>query len=131
MLDARVGVDAIGVVGASALALALAGIWGLMGHVAAQKQREIGIRMALGATRRSVIGMVMRQAIAIVAIGAAGGLAAAFATRLLAAMAAGTGGMGAWSDGGAAVVAMAGLAAALVPAWRASTIDPIQALRHE
>ncbi len=138
MLDARVGVDTVGAVGACALALALAGIGGLISQAVRRRRREIGIRIALGATRSSVVGMVMRQAIAAVGLGTGSGLAlAACATRLLAAIAPGTGGFdgwsagGVWSAGAAAAVAMAGLAAAFIPAWRASAIDPVQAFRHE
>lgn len=137
MFGARVGVDAIGAVGACALALALAGICGLISQAVRRRRREIGIRIALGATRSPVIGMVMRQAIAVVALGTVSGLAlTACAIRLLAAIAPGTGSIDgfsidAWSAGGAAAVAIAVLAAALIPAWRASAIDPIQAFRQE
>jgi predicted permease len=137
MLGARVGVDAIGAVGACALALALAGICGLISQAVRRRRREIGIRIALGATRWSVVGMVMRQAIAAIALGTGSGLAvAASATRLLAAVAPGTGGIefwpaGIWPAGAAAAVAVAGLAAGLIPAWRASAIDPAQAFRQE
>jgi len=137
MLGARVGVDAIGAVGACALALALAGICGLISQAVRRRRREIGIRIALGATRSSVTGMVMRQAIAAVTLGTGSGLAAAVcATRLLAAVAPATGGIGFWPAGmwpasAAAAVAIAGLVAALIPAWRASSIDPVTALGHE
>jgi ABC-type antimicrobial peptide transport system permease subunit len=137
MLGARVGVDAIGAVGACALALALAGICGLISQAVRRRRREIGIRIALGATRWSVVGMVMRQAIAAIALGTGSGLAvAASVTRLLAAVAPGTGGIefwlaGIWPAGAAAAVAVAGLAAGLIPAWRASAIDPAQAFRQE
>ena len=132
MLGARVGVDAVGVVGACALALALAGICGLISQAVRRRRREMGIRIALGATRASVVGMVMRRAMAAIVLGTGSGLAmAAWAARLLAGVAPGTGGLDAWSAGGAAAVAITGLAAALIPAWRASGIDPIEAFRQE
>jgi predicted permease len=132
MFGARVGVDAIGAVGACAMALALAGICGLISQAVRRRRREIGIRIALGATRAPVIGMVMRQAIAVVALGTVSGLAlTACAIRLFAAIAPGTGRVDIWSAAGAAAVAIAGLAAALIPAWRASAIDPMRAFRDE
>jgi putative ABC transport system permease protein len=143
MLGARVGVDAISGVGACAMALALAGICGVISQAVRRRRREIGIRIALGATRSSVVGIVMRRAIVAIALGTGSGLAAAAAaTRLLAAVAPGTGGIEFWSASGswpagiwpasaAAAVAIAGLAAALIPAWPASAIDPVQAFRCE
>jgi ABC-type antimicrobial peptide transport system permease subunit len=137
MFGARVGVDAVGAVGACALALALAGTCGLISRAARRRRREIGIRIALGATRSSVVGMVMRQAIAAIAWGTGSGLAmAVWATRLLAAVAPGTGRIESWTAAiwpavAAVSVAIAGLAAAVIPAWRASAIDPIQAVRDE
>lgn len=133
MFGARLGVDAIGAVGACAMALALAGICGLISQAVRRRRREIGIRIALGAARAPLIGMVMRQAFAVVALGTVSGLAlTACAIRLLEAIAPGTGRIDIiWSAGGAAAVAIAALAAALIPAWRASAIDPMQAFREE
>jgi predicted permease len=137
MLGARVGVDALSAVGACAMALALVAICGLISQAVQRRRREIGIRIALGASRWSVVGIVMRQAIVAIGLGTGGGLAlAAGATRLLAAVAPGTGGIdvwpaGIWPAGAAAAVAMAGLAAGVIPAWRASAIDPIEAFRQE
>jgi putative ABC transport system permease protein len=137
MLGARVGVDALSAVGACAMALALVGICGLISQAVQRRRREIGIRIALGASRWSVVGIVMRQAIVAIGLGTGSGLAlAAGATRLLAAVAPGTGGIdvwpaGIWPAGAAAAVAMAGLAAGVIPAWRASAIDPIEAFRQE
>jgi hypothetical protein len=126
MFGTRVAVDAIAMVGACAMALALAGVYGVVAHVAARRRREIGIRMALGATRRGVATMILRHAILLVSLGAAGGLAlAVYATRLLAAT------LDLWGVAGAVAVAAVSLTAAMVPAWRGSAINPAAALRPE
>jgi predicted permease len=132
MFSARVGVDLTGAAGACGMGLALAGIYGVISHTAARRRKEIGIRMALGAVRVNVVGLIARDAMALIAIGVSGGITIAVAAnRLLRAVAPGIHGFDGWSLGGVAVVVLAGLFAAVVPAWRGSAVDPASALRQD
>jgi len=122
-----------GVFGALALLLAAIGLYGVTSYAVARRRTEIGIRMALGAQRRDVVGLVVRQTILMTAGGVGAGLAAAAAlTRYLEAMLFGITPL----DPVTFIVAPALLAlvaglAALVPARRAATVDPMNALRCE
>jgi predicted permease len=119
--------------GAVALTLALAGIYGVMAYTVAQRSREIGLRMALGATAHDVLWMMLRRGIAIVAVGLGIGLAgAASMARLLTAMLFET----KPNDGitYAAVVALLAATSTLaiyLPARRSSQIEPLIALRAD
>jgi predicted permease len=137
MFGARIGVDLAGSAGACAITLALAGIYGVISQTTARRRREIGIRMALGARRVHVVALITRHAMGLIAIGAAGGIAAAAgAARILTTIAPGSRApgdqaMAGWSLAGAAAVALTGVIAALVPALRGSAVDPASALRQE
>ncbi len=132
MFSARVGVDLTGAAGACGMALALAGICGVISHTTARRRKEIGIRMALGAGRGNVAGLIARHAVGLIAIGAAGGMAAAVAAnRLLTAIAPGSRALNVWSLAGTAAVVLTGLIAAMVPALRGSALDPASALRQD
>jgi ABC-type antimicrobial peptide transport system permease subunit len=118
---------------AIALLLAAVGTYGVMTYAVAQRTREIGIRVALGATRpavlRDVIGQTMRVTAAGLALGA---VAAAFATRFIASLLFGiTSGDALTWAGAAAVLVIVALLATIVPARRAVRIDPLAALRQE
>jgi predicted permease len=119
--------------GALALALAAIGLFGLMSYSVSRRTNEIGIRMALGAERKTVLGMVMSESMLLVFVGAAIGLAAALAAgRLVAALLFGVAATDATTMIVAVIVmtAMAALAGYL-PARRASRVDPMVALRYE
>ena len=119
--------------GAVALALAVIGVYGVVSYTVTQRTREIGIRVALGARRASVIRLVLGSAMRPVAAGvAAGALGAVFASRLLGtllynvrpgdpAVIAGIGGL----------LAAVAVAATLVPSARATRVDPVTVLRTE
>jgi putative ABC transport system permease protein len=128
----RLNMMLLGLFGLLGLVIAAVGIYGVMAYVVSQRTREIGVRMALGATRGNVIGMVMRNATLMVALGLA------------------IGGAGAWYLSAAAgtflfrleatdprafaaavvTLAAAALAASAIPARRAASVDPITALRE-
>ncbi len=116
-----------------AMLLAAVGIYGVIAYSVAQRTREIGIRMALGAQRRDMLGMILRQSLAVVFIGIAIGLLAALgATRLLASLLYGVGANDVFTY--ASVVLLLGMAAVLasyIPARRAMKVDPMVALRYE
>jgi putative ABC transport system permease protein len=118
---------------AGALALAVFGAYGVVSYAVARRQSEIGIRMALGASRGNVLGMVLRQAMTPVMIGLGVGLVAAmWIARLVASLLFGVGphDPAAFAAASIALVAAA-LAACFAPARRATRINPIDALRNE
>jgi putative ABC transport system permease protein len=119
--------------GGVALVLAAVGLYGVLAFLVSQRRREIGIRIALGATARDVVISVLREGGRLVGIGmVCGALLALAGTRLLASMLFGISPTDAVSfAGAAALLAAIALTASLVPAVRASRVDPLVALRDE
>jgi ABC-type antimicrobial peptide transport system permease subunit len=119
--------------GVLALILASVGLYGVMSYFVARRTSEIGIRMALGATRASVLTMVLRGALWQVLIGLALGIPAALiAGHLMAGMLYGVGGHDPWALAGATLVlGLCATVAGFIPARRAASIEPMQALRSE
>jgi ABC-type antimicrobial peptide transport system permease subunit len=115
------------------VALAAVGLYGVLAFVVAQQRREIGVRMALGATPRAVVGRIVGEGLRLALYGVVAGLAlAAAASRLLASQLFGVSRMDAATYASVAVLLVAVAAAAsLVPALRASRVDPLVALRDE
>lgn len=132
LFTAKLGVALLSVFGLLALGLASTGLYGLMAYSVFQRRREIGLRMALGAERRTVVSLVVKQGMSLVATGLAAGLAAALvAGHFLAGMLYGVGAADPVSIGSAAVVLLgAALLACYLPARRASRLDPLEALRE-
>jgi putative ABC transport system permease protein len=116
-----------------ALLLAAVGVYGVMSYSVSQRTREIGVRMALGATAESVFRMVLGQALRLVAGGTVAGLiAAALLTRLLETLLFQTGTLDALTFTAMAVVLVAvATLASFVPARRGTRVNPIEALRAE
>lgn len=116
-----------------ALVLTVVGLYGLMAYSVVRRTREIGVRLALGAQRGTVLAMILRQAALLLLAGMALGLTATLlAAPVLRSMLYGTGSRNPVVLGGVcALVALTGLLAAYLPALRASGIQPMQALRSE
>jgi putative ABC transport system permease protein len=119
--------------GAIALALAAMGIYGVMAHSVTQQQREIGIRMALGASRGTVVGMVARSGLLLVGIGLAAGVPLAY--LMLRSTMTGLGlfetDIQFWVPGAlAATLVAVAVVATVVPAGRASGVAPVSALKE-
>jgi len=133
MASRRVMTDLLGIFGGLALSIAVFGIVGISALTVNQRLHEIGIRIALGAKRRSVLTMIVGQGMLLVAIGLAIGLAAAFAlTRMMTALLFQVGPTDPATFVGVSIVlALAALTACYVPARRALHIDPLVALRRE
>ena len=122
-----------GLLGVLALALAGIGLYGLMAYTVSRRTREIGIRMALGARRQTVLWMVLRETLVLIAIGFAAGVPAAIAgSFLLRSLLFGVGAGDPVALAGAMIVlaAIAALAG-FIPARRAARVDPMIALRYE
>jgi putative ABC transport system permease protein len=124
----------VGALGMMGLSLAIVGLYGLVAHAASRRTKEIGIRMAIGASRATVLRMVLRQGLALAVAGLVVGLAASIGVgRLLQA---------AFPSGDnrsdpvalllvSPIVLAITFLAAYIPARRASRINPMQALRYE
>ena len=129
----RMGAMLLGVFGLLALLLATVGIYGVLSYSVSQRTQEVGIRMALGATSRTVLGLVVGQGMLLVAIGVGIGLAGSWGlARLLASLLFGV----KTSDPAtfavvSLVLAVAAFVATYIPARRATKVDPITALRYE
>jgi putative ABC transport system permease protein len=129
----RAALSMLGIFAAAAILLAAMGLYGVLAQAVAERTREIGVRVALGATRRSVFGLVLRSGFAAVALGLALGIAATFMTsRLLVSLLFGVRPAEPWIvAASAAFLLTVALVACLVPAWRAVRIDPASALRAD
>jgi predicted permease len=119
--------------GGAALLVALAGLYGLLAYIVSQRTREMGVRIALGAQRSAIVGIVLRQAGWMLASGGTAGLLLAwFSSRLLATFLYGVKPHDIVNIAAMCALLMAsGLAAAYLPARRAASIEPMQALRSE
>jgi putative ABC transport system permease protein len=133
LLPFRLGAAIFSAFGVLALALAGVGLYGLLGYFVAERTAEIGVRRALGAPSQSVIALVTRQSLAPVFVGVIAGLTVAFiGSRYLGSMLFGVEPRDAVSFVGAASFLLAAaFVATLVPAFRATRIDPIVALRQD
>ena len=117
----------------AALLLAAIGLYGVIAYAVQQRTREIGIRMALGATRRNVLGLVLRQGINLAGIGVVVGIAAALGlTRVLTKLLYEVKPIDLPTFGGVSLVLLlVALLASWLPARRATKVDPMKALRYE
>jgi putative ABC transport system permease protein len=123
----------LGIFAATALILAAIGIYGVMSYVVRQRTREIGVRVALGATKRDIVWLVMREGAGIAALGTAIGLIVGFiSARSLVALLYGTSSYDPLTLGLAAVALfVTTMAACYIPARRAASIDPVRTLAEQ
>jgi putative ABC transport system permease protein len=123
----------LGVFSTVALLLSAIGTYGVLSFAVMERRREIGVRMALGATERGVLAMVLRQGLRLAVTGLVIGLiGAAAVTRLTSALLFGVTPLDPWTFGAvSAFMLLVATAAAVVPATRATRVDPLQALRGD
>ena len=128
---ARMGAALLGLFGALALILASIGIYGVLAYSVAQRTSEIGLRMALGAQPRQVLALVLRQGMLLALIGAAAGILVALpVARMAGGLLYGVSATDPLTYAGITLLLMGvALLACYVPAWRATRIDPLVALR--
>jgi putative ABC transport system permease protein len=122
-----------GLFASAALALAAIGVYGVVAYAVAQRTREIGVRLALGAQPSRIVRGVLRHGLTLAGLGIAIGLIAAYAlTRFIAAILYGTEPTDVVTYGAVALtLAACAAAASLAPARRAATVDPVAALRYD
>jgi ABC-type antimicrobial peptide transport system permease subunit len=133
LLPARLTGAVLGIFGGLGLVLAAIGTYGVMAYSVAQRAREIGIRMAIGAASTDIVRLVMRQGMTLVGIGIGIGLAGAFgASRVIGGVLYGGGENDLLTFVAVPVIlAMVATLAIWIPARRASALDPLVALRQE
>jgi predicted permease len=133
LFQEKISASLLAILACIAFVLAAIGLYGVMAYSVSQRTKEIGIRVALGALRSDVLGMITRQAMSFLAVGLAiGGVAALILGRLVGSLLFGV------SPADPAVYIVTGVAALLlslasaaIPATRAMRVDPTVALRHE
>jgi len=123
----------LGGFGSIALLLSIVGLYGVMSFVVTQRTQEIGVRMALGATRSAVVWLIVRDALVVIVVGIAIALPSAWVLRrLVEAQIFGVRAVdGPTIAGASCVLAFVALGAAMLPAWPAASIRPSDALRFE
>jgi predicted permease len=133
LFASRVATVALGVLGMLGAMLAVTGIFGMASYTVSKRLREMGIRMALGASRKCVLRTALGRAFALLSVGSAAGLALGLlATKLLSYIVYQAGPKDPLVLGGVVVTMLAlGLVAAWIPAQRALAVDPIILLREE
>jgi len=133
LFPARLGGVSLGIFGILGMILAAVGIYGVMAYSVSQRTREIGIRVALGADRSDVIGMVVGKGMRMVAVGVVLGLAASLgASRLMAGLIYGVSAVDPITFVGVpGLLCLVALAATYLPAWRAASVHPMVALRAQ
>ena len=129
----KLAAGVIGVFGGLALLITVVGLYGLLSYLVEQRTQEIGIRMALGADRGAVVGMVMRQTLVLMGAGVAIGLGLAlWSNRLLHGFLYGVSASDPWTVCLAPLgLVVCGLIAAIVPARRAASVNPVEALKAD
>ncbi len=133
LLPARFAAAAFGMFGGLALLLAAVGLYGVMSYMVAQRTREVGVRVAIGAQRSDVLKLVLRQGMTLTAIGLGIGVVVAFAcTRVLSGLLYEISAVDPLTFAGVSLLLAAiAMLACYVPARRATKIDPVVALRYE
>ena len=123
----------VGLFGGIALALASVGIYGVLSYTVAQRTNELGIRMALGASGKNVLGLVMLQSVGLIALGIGGGVGGALlATRVMANQLYGVTARDPMTFVGVTLLlGLVALFSSYLPALRATKVDPITALRYD
>jgi predicted permease len=133
LVDRRLEMLTIGCFAALAIVLCATGLYGMMAYSLAQRRREFSVRIAVGATRHALVGMVLSDGLRLVGAGLVGGALAAIALgRAMTAMLFGIGPLDVWAFTlSACTLALVGVVASWLPAWRASSIDPARVLRGD
>ncbi len=132
LFQAKMGVVLLSIFGLLALGLASIGLYGILAYSVNQRKREIGLRMALGASRQSVLGLILKQGMSLVLTGVLIGFAASLlAGRLLSRLLYGVSASDPLSVAGAALMLLAvALVACYLPARWATRVDPLVTLRE-
>ncbi|MFN2455442.1 MAG: ABC transporter permease [Pyrinomonadaceae bacterium] len=133
LFPARIGAFVLGSLGFIALALAAIGIFGVVSYSVAQRTHEIGIRLAIGASPRDILKLILRQGMMVVSVGlGVGVIGALIVTRALASLLYGVGATDLLTFVSLSLLlGFVSLLACYIPARRAMKVDPMVALRHE
>ena len=133
LFGAKITADLLSLLSAVGLLVAAMGLYGVLAYSVAQRTREFGVRVAMGAQRRDILGLIMRESAKLTVSGTLTGLVlAAVSTRLVAHQIYGISPLDPLAFAGVGVMlVVVGLASSCIPAWRATRVDPMVALRYE
>jgi predicted permease len=129
----RVNLALIGSFASLAIVLCAIGIYGMISYSLAQRTREFGVRIAVGATRRMLVAMVLREGLRLIVAGALVGIVVSLIVgRAMSGLLFGIGVVDPWTLAASVCLLIGvGASACFVPAWRASSADPVQAIRSD